>query len=124
MGSSDAAAKGQLKRDGAAPELRGDDTGFEYPRVQNAARDGWRPIPIPRPFRTDLLVGRDAKSDDFAGEVGEDIPVGIKLIERKEAPVRLPAGIHGDRFPDVGRTDKNRPGRIPTQGKMVELVRA
>src|SRR5437660_160282 len=34
------------------------------------------PLPIPRPFCPAQLVDRDAQSNDLAGEVSEDIPVG------------------------------------------------
>ena len=82
-----------------------------------------KPSRHPRGLRDcDQLIGSDARRADLAGDVGQDISVRIKLINRKGPGVTISAAAKDDLFPDVGGTDKVRPGRIPAQRKVIELV--
>jgi hypothetical protein len=61
----------------------------------------------------DQLVRSDALGNDFAGEVGEPMSVGVKLIKRKSSLVTHTAGINRESMhsPSGGLIDGPQPAK-------------
>src|ERR1700682_1483715 len=70
----------------------------------------------------DQLIGSDARRGDLASDVGHDISVHIKLINRKGPSVTVPAAGKHDLFPDIGGPNQICPGAIPAPSKVMESV--
>ena len=65
----------------------------------------------------------DTLRSDFSYDVSKRVPIRIELIDRKRPRKRVSRVVQRHFFADIGGADKNSPGRIPAQRKMIQLVR-